>query len=245
MQIEVHSLDNHVKMTKLSQADGLPSWVCDWRKEGLRPVADIIDTTFFHMLKSVRPRPPLRQSVYDHSNRLALMGFALARVGYLQAEDLTIHNQRLGSFSKLPNCGLQKAIGENGHIHHHSEFLDFGIKNEERYLPQSNMAVLLLQTMIHDRTGCGCDGKANQHLLKASCTALRFPRSNVKVLDWLFLLDGSSTPVILRPHIIPGKEVSDRGEVGFEFVSALPLEAPLETEGWIQSPFAYGKVYLY
>lgn len=247
--------------TGFSEGDSLPSWACDWRRQGLRTRADRPRfTTNEHYFDVRRNVLPLRQSVCDFDKRLVLRGVALARVGCLQwqnpsvsaeattsSSDMVIFaGKPLGMFSRLPRCALRKASSKAAAaVCKQWEMFDHDVRSGERSLPVSNMVLLLLQALLHDQTGCDCTETLDQDLLKALCRYNRYPRSYVRNLDWLFLLDGFVDPVILRPHITPGEAGSSRWEIGFDFVSVCPLHVMDARREWELSPFAYGEVVLY
>lgn len=81
--------------------------------------------------------------------------------------------------------------------------------------------------------------------LEARCSYLKHPRSQVCGLDWLFMFDGLEEPVILRPHLVPRESDATRSEVGFDFVSVLPLRLINPREEWLNIPCAYGDVVLF
>lgn len=225
-----------------SEADVLPSWACDWRRRGRRKV--VLSGEFEHYFNFRQTALPLRQSVDDFDKRLVLRGAALARAGHLQTETTTSSRILLGTFSRLPRCALHKAYsGNTASIPQQHEMFDTDFRSEGKSLTGSNMVLLLLQTLLHDQSGCGCPESLEQ--LNAHCPDSAYPRSSVVNLDWLFLLDGLAQPVILRPHITPGQGESSRSEIGFDFVSVLPLTVGEERRKWEESPFAYGEVVLF
>ncbi|KAM5366828.1 hypothetical protein ACJZ2D_010368 [Fusarium nematophilum] len=237
--------DNKNDASKFSQVDdGLPSWICDWRRQGLRAK---VDTPPFlekeHYFDVLRNALPQRQSVHDFGKRLVLKGAALARVGYLQLEAPDGWGKPLGTFSRLPTCALQKAsCTKTIFLSRQSQLFDRG---GDKNLPGSNMVLLLLQTLLHDRAGCACVEPPDRDLLEAHCPYVMYPRSCLGNLDWLFLLDGLADPVVLRPHVTPGETDSSRGEIGFGFVSVCPLVVAGARQKWAEAPFAYGEIVLY
>ena len=241
--------DNLEDPIKFSQTEGLPSWICDWQKQSLRPKVDVppflANENYFDMRKNILP---LRQSVHDFGNRLAFKGCALARVGHPQSELLPTSKNMLGIFSRLPKCALQKALGQDSEtmsIPRQRQLFDHDIINGEKNPPISNIVLLLLQTLLHDQIDCDCEENQDLDLVKAHCSYGMYPRSYACNGDWLFVLDGLAEPAILRPHIIPGAVGTSRSEIGFDFVSVCPLIVRNEREKWSETHFAYGQAVLY
>ena len=228
------------------QDDDLPSWVCDWRRQGLRAKVDVPpflkNENYFDVRQNVLPK---RQSVHDFNKRLVLKGIALARAGYLQPETTTGPSKLLGTFSRLPTCALEKACNKLSTPSQQSELFDGGAQDKGKNLPGSNMNLLLLQTLLHDRIDCGCIGPPDLDLLMAHCPYEKYPRSSICNLDWLFLFDGLADPVILRPHIISDEEESSRAEIGFDFVSVCPLVIGDARQKWNDAPYSYSEIVLY
>lgn len=232
----------------------LPSWVCDWRKQAQRPdIPDVPGQVDEHYFDIRAKYPPMRQSIYDFSNQLVLRGCALARVARHEIGTL-------GAFLTLPKCALEKAMvrTETGpgvdDVPRQSQLSGISARNDGP--PKSSMAVLLLQTLLHDETGCGCgnntpmkegetDPADDTGSLKARCQHAMYPRSRVCSLDWVFVLDVFAKPVILRPRTASSATSDGRSKVGFEFVSVCPLVVGSEREKWSAAPFAYGEVVIH
>ncbi|RYP77101.1 hypothetical protein DL771_001391 [Monosporascus sp. 5C6A] len=218
---------NWVDPSKFSQTEALPSWICDWRVQGLRAKVDappfLANEHYFDVRRNVSPP---RQSIHDFDKRLVFKGCALARAGHPQSKAATTSGGiPLGTFSSLPRCALQKALvqssgrtsqGKASSIPRQSQLFDHDVISGDKNPPSSNIVVLLLQTLLHDQINCDCDVYDN---LEARCPYYMYPRSYVCNLDWLFLLDGLAEPVILRPHITPGIADTSRSKIGFDFVS--------------------------
>jgi len=245
-----NTLGNWEDTREFSRTEVLPSWICDWRMQGLRAKVDappfLENEHYFDVRRNITPP---RQSICDFSKRLVFKGCALARVGYPRHKAPTASKGTpLGTFSRLPRCALQKALGQGSgstFIPRQTQLFDCDITAGGENPPSSNIALLLLQTLLHDQINCDCVEPPDLDLLKAHCPYSMYPRSYVRNQDWLFLLDGLDEPVILRPHITPGVADTSRSEIGFDFVSVCPLIIAGAREKWSEAPFAYGQAFLY
>ena len=229
----------------------VPSWVCDWRARGIQRKDDASlsrESTF-----ATRTRiPPILQSLNDFSDRLVVKGIALGRV--VRPKD-----KALGTFSQLPVCALQKADDRYGDVtgetslesRRPTRFQD--IMNNQNP-PSSNMAILLLQTLLHDATECDCENRLvhetytsrrDEDILRASCYGVIYPRSKACELDWVFLLDGMEEPILLRPIIIPRISSLKRSDIGFGVVSVCPLRPGDSWNEWFQARCAYVALVLF
>ncbi|KAH8797744.1 hypothetical protein F5884DRAFT_151139 [Xylogone sp. PMI_703] len=250
-------------LSKPSLNIDLASWACDLRVEGMRKKVSQPSFSFDDNLFNIRHNiSPSLQSIHDFSKRLVIKGCALARVSCDDSEALKTENHRLGKFSTLPRCAMERAFSFSNHEESCgispaiNEFLRLQQFKNSKTPRSCNMVGLLLQTLLHDQSGCHCfstrsrqDGKSvnSSQILKAYCPFDGYPRSMAKISDWLFILDGLFEPVILRPHLKQSDGDGARSEVGFDFVSVCPLATtnPDVAEDWANAPCAYGNIILF
>jgi len=166
----------------------LPSWVCDWRKQAQRPnITDLPGVNEGDYFSTRVKFPPIRQSIHDFSCRLVLRGCALARIGRHETE-------ALGTFLTLPKCALKNALSRttaSDDVPRQFQLSEVFARGEGP--PLSNMTLLLLNTLLHNESGCTCDdisaGRRNSEpvmdprVLKARCQHAVYPRSRVCSLD--------------------------------------------------------------
>lgn len=78
---------NREDPSKFSRTEALPSWICDWRVQGLRAKVDappfLANEYYFDVRRNISPP---RQSTHDFDKRLVFKGCALARVGHLRSK---------------------------------------------------------------------------------------------------------------------------------------------------------------